>query len=236
MKIVKREKEQLLRDEHKQRLQAAKARRRSKPVLDRNEPFIEEKPTLLIVCEGKNTEPSYFRQFRLSSAKIIPLGIGSNTISLVNETADLSQEYKYDQIWCVFDKDDFSADDFNSAILIAEAQGFNVAYSNQAFEYWLILHLEDHQGGGMHRRQYNDKINENLKAHGLKYDGNGTKEITGDLFEFLESVDPNYQKSRQNLAIERAKRIYESLNHNSPANEESSTTVFKLVEEIMKYR
>jgi hypothetical protein len=232
----KREKEQLLREEHKQRLLEAKARRKGEPILDRKKPFIEEKPTLLIVCEGQNTEPSYFRQFRLTSAKIIPLGIGSNTISLVNKTADLSKEYKYDQIWCVFDKDDFSSHDFNNAISTAEAQGIKVAYSNQAFEYWLILHLENHQGGGMHRRQYNDKINESLKEYGLTYDGNGTKIITEDLFEFLESIDPKYQKTRQELAIERAKRIFEPLDKTSPANEESSTTVFKLVEEIVKYR
>jgi hypothetical protein len=37
------------------------------------------------------------------------------------------------------------------------------------------------------------------------------------------------------LAIERAERIYERLDLFSPANEESSTTVFRLVRELIKY-
>ena len=48
----------------------------------------------------------------------------------------------------MFDKDDFSANDFNNAITIAESNNLGVAYSNQAFEYWIILHFDDHQGGG----------------------------------------------------------------------------------------
>lgn len=52
----------------KKHLENLKKSRRNEPVLDRNEPSKLEKPTLLIVCEGKNTEPSYFRQFKLSTA------------------------------------------------------------------------------------------------------------------------------------------------------------------------
>ncbi|MGN6417310.1 MAG: RloB domain-containing protein [Pseudobacter sp.] len=32
-----------------------------------------------------------------------------------------------------------------------------IAYSNQAFEYWLILHFEDHQGGKIDRNDYHKK-------------------------------------------------------------------------------
>ncbi len=137
-----------------------KAKRRQEPQLERNEPNKIEKPTILIVCEGENTEPSYFRQFRLSSATIKAVGEGYNTISLVQRAVALAQEKKYDQVWCVFDKDDFSANDFNNAIVLAENNNFGVAYSNQAFEYWIILHLDDHQGGGMRRDECNDKLND----------------------------------------------------------------------------
>lgn len=85
---------------------------------------------------------------------------------------------------------DFNNTDFNNAIQIAEANNFGVAYSNQAFEYWIILHFNDHQGGGLDRRD---------------------------------------------LAIERAKRNYDFFGHSNCASEESSTTVFKLVEELLKY-
>ena len=141
----------------------------------------------------------------------------------------------YDQVWCVFDKDDFNDIDFNNAIEIANANNFGVAYSNQAFEYWLILHFDDHQGGGMHRSDYDDKINALLKLFNLSYDGKNSKIISEEFFELLDGVDEKITKERKQLAIERARRNSTHFHHNNPAKAESSTTVFRLVEEIMKY-
>jgi hypothetical protein len=219
----------------KRHLENLKKSRRDEPILDRNEPSKLEKPTILIVCEGKNTEPSYFRQFKLTTATIKPIGEGYNTVSLVNRAIQLSEEKVYEQVWCVFDKDDFSNTDFNNAIQIAEANNFGVAYSNQAFEYWLILHFNDHQGGGMNRSDYNDKINELLKDFGTTYDGKTSKIITDEIFDILEGIDTKTNKTRRDLAIERAKRNDTLFDHTNCAEEESSTTVFKLVEELVKY-
>jgi len=212
-----------------------KSKRREEASLERHEPIKVEKPTILIVCEGKNTEPSYFRKFKLSTATIKAIGEGYNTISLVNRASQLSNENKYDQVWCVFDKDDFSLEDFNNAIDIAEAQNFKVAYSNQAFEYWMILHLEDHQGGGMHRDDYDKKLNYLLKPFGIKYDGQGSKIITEEIFDILEGIDENTNKERVEIAIKRAKRNLKNHEDVSPALAESSTTVFKLVNELRKH-
>lgn len=220
------------REQHRNQL---KSKRRNEPVFERNEPVLQEKPTILIVCEGENTEPSYFRQFRLSTATIKPIGEGYNTISLVNRAAELAKEKDYEQIWCVFDKDDFDNNDFNNAIVTAEAQNFGVAYSNQAFEYWIILHFDDHQGGGMHRKDYNKKINNLLKPFKLVYDGEGSKLITEEIFEVLDGIEEKTNKERKILAIQRAKRNYEQFEHNNPATEESSTTVFRLVETLLKF-
>ncbi len=43
-------------------------------------------------------------------------------------------------------------------------------------------------------------------------------------------------KRSEQIAIKRAKRIYDLYDHSSPALEESSTTVFRLVEEILKFQ
>ena len=220
---------------HFAELAAAKAKRRAKPVLERTAPAKIEKPTILIVCEGKNTEPSYFRQFKLSSATIKAIGNGHNTTSLVNQAIELSRGGVYDQVWCVFDKDQFPAADFNNAINIANAQNFGVAYSNQAFEYWFILHFEDHQGAGMNRNEYGKTINQYINPLGSFYDGVGSKIITDDFFEVLSGIDSTTNKPRVDLAISRAKRNYHLFTHASPATEESSTTVFKLVEEILRF-
>lgn len=221
-----------LRQKHKEQ---QKANRRLQPTFERNVPKLIEKPTILIVCEGENTEPSYFKQFRLSSATIKPIGEGFNTISLVNRAIQISKQESFDQVWCVFDKDDFKDNDFNAAIVMAESKNFGIAYSNQAFEYWLILHFDDHQGSGMHRDDYDSKINKLLKQYNLTYDGTKSKIITESIFELLDGIDERTNKERKVLAIERAKRNYEKLDHSNPAKEESSTTVFKLVEELLKY-
>ncbi|MCG8321736.1 MAG: RloB family protein [Cytophagales bacterium] len=212
-----------------------KAKRRRAPSLERNRPVKIEKPTILIVCEGENTEPSYFRQFKLSSATVKPIGEGYNTTSLVRRANQLSEEKKYDQVWCVFDKDDFDPVDFNNAITTAETSGFNVAYSNQAFEYWIILHFEDHQGGGLHRDAYYDKITDYLKPFAIKYNKKACKTISEDVFDLLTGIDDKTGKDRTQLVIERAKRNYDLFDHSGPATEESSTTVFRIVEELLKY-
>lgn len=87
----------------------------------------------------------------------------------------------------------------------------------------------------MHRDDYHKKINGLLKPFKVKYDGNKSKIITEEIFELLEGVDANTKKERRILAIERAMRNYNRLDHSNPALEESSTTVFKLVEELLKY-
>jgi hypothetical protein len=233
MKMKDKKAEQI--EAKKRHREQLKSKRRNEPVIERSEPVLQEKPTILIVCEGENTEPSYFSQFRLSSATIKPIGEGYNTISLVNRASELAKEKDYEQVWCVFDKDDFNNNDFNNAIVTAEAQNFGVAYSNQAFEYWIILHFDDHQGGGMHRKEYNKKINNLLKPFKLVYDGEGCKIITEEIFEVLDGIDEKTNRARKILAIQRAKRNYEQFEHANPATEESTTTVFKLVEVLLNY-
>ena len=118
--------------------------------------------SFLIICEGANTEPEYFRAFRLASASIKVMGKGMGTTPLVQEAISIRQYEEhlgkiYDQYWVVFDKDDYSEDDFNGAIRLAFKGGFQVAYSNQAFEYWLLLHFNLYQGT-IPRAKYADML------------------------------------------------------------------------------
>lgn len=221
--------------EHKASLLMAK-KRSAAPSFVLEAPTRIERKTILVVCEGANTEPSYFHQFRLTSGTIIALGAGCETIRVVERAIEEQKKGNYDQTWIVFDKDDNAAQDFNAAIEMANQLNFGIAYSNQAFEYWLILHFEDHQGGGMHRDQYHDKLNEYLIKFGLFYDGKGRKKVTKEIFDLLLAQDSKHKISRTDLAIRRARRIFDLYDHQSPAQEESSTTVFLLVEEILKYK
>lgn len=218
---------------------------RKTPNIGRKSPKKEVKKTFLIVCEGENTEPSYFRQFKMPTINIVPIGTGCNTVSLIQEAEKLQKEnikkskkgedVKYDEIWCVFDKDDFPDDNFNRAITFAQNKGFKVAYSNQSFEYWFILHFEDHQGGGMNRKDYDTKINSYIKPFKVTYDGNGNKNVKEDFFNLLNGVDDRGTK-RVDLAIKRARRNHQMhiQNSDTPAQSESCTTVYELVESILR--
>lgn len=189
--------------------------------------FVREvKQTFLIVCEGMNTEPDYFNAFRLTSANIRAVGQGINTVGLVQKALRIREEERrkgrdYNQCWVVFDKDDFPDNDFNRAITLAQTSGLRVAYSNQAFEYWFLLHYNLFQGP-MHRNMYAEKLSGLL---GVKY----SKEagFAGLLFKLLAD--------RQGLAIRNAKAIMRQMENVSPAQAESSTTVHILVEELNKY-
>ena len=53
---------------------------------------------ILIVCEGKRTEPNYFRAFRLQSdVKTVVIGKGYNTVSLVDEAIRLREKDQKEQ-------------------------------------------------------------------------------------------------------------------------------------------
>lgn len=184
------------------------------------------KQSFLIICEGVNTEPDYFNAFRLTSASVKAVGKGLNTIRLVHEAFIIRDEERrkghlFDQYWMVFDKDDFPSQDFNEAIRLAEANGFRVAYSNQAFEYWFLLHFNMYRGY-IHRNDYAQMLSQLMKIKYCKKD-NFTTKIYGMLLPY------------QQEAIARAKKIYADFGNTSPSQAVSSTTVFKLVEELNKF-
>lgn len=216
----------------------------------------DPKKIVLIVCEWENTEPSYFKCFRnkygLRNLKIIPKGIGCVTRSLIKEARKLlleiqKQEWVRDggiEVWCVFDADPKSDNpkqiaDFNTAIYCDTPKaGFQVAYSNQAFEYWLLLHFFDNHGAEFHRDEYKKKLNYYLRSFWLCYDGD-SKKVTKEIFEVLTWYDSESTESRQEQAIKRAKKIQErwvkeNPRRDTPGAEESSTTMHLLVERLLQ--
>lgn len=236
----KNQQQTLKREEHKKRLREAKARRRGEISLERAEPTRNERSNILIVCEGKNTEPSYFSQFKLSNAEVYPVGEGKNTITLVESVGKIinNLDKSFDQVWCVFDKDDFPNQNYDNAIAKAKSLNYNVAYSNQAFEYWFILHFETHNGGAMHRDDYCKRINDHLQGYNLKYDGD-SKFVSSGFFEVMLSLTgriiDDKPETLQDLAINRAKNIESHHTGETPANSESITLVHNLVESLRSY-
>ena len=191
----------------------------SRPIGRRGKP----KDTFLIICEGEKTEPNYFKSFRVKSAQIKVWGEGANTLSLVKRTKEIVEDYikegvTYDQVWCVFDRDSFSKANFNDAFSFAQRNKIRVAYSNEAFELWYLLHY-DYLNTGVSRKQYIKKLTDRL---GFKY-----KKNSKSIYQYLLEKQPT--------AIKNAKKLLESYLVKKPVENNPSTNVHLLVEELNKY-
>lgn len=176
----------------------------------------------LIVCEGTETEPNYFNAFKElintqkpKSVSIEIQGEGKNTVSLVERTIELKNRAlpDYTQVWCVFDKDDFAQ--FDQAINLAEQHGICVAYSNESFELWYLLHFI-YCDSALSRTQYIEKLEHILN---IEYDKAST-----EMYEILE------QQGDQVQAIKWAEKLVEQNQMENP-----STTVYKLVNELNRF-
>lgn len=169
-------------------------------------------PTFLIVCEGAKTEPQYFKGFRLPSVRVE--GAGKNTRSLVEEAIRLQQDSdRYDHYWVVFDRDSFPAQTFNAALQMASRAGFEVAYSNEAFELWYLLHFS-YSDTGLARGLYAEKL---TKCLGRPYKKNDTA-----IYETLLPL--------QGQAIKHAQKLLASYPSHNPEKDNPSTRVHELVE------
>jgi len=112
---------------------------------------------LVIVCEGANTEPAYFKdcathygagtvRLKLITAAGVPLTLVKGAIQERQNLINQRKRYKdsFDscfRVWAVFDRDDHP--NVAEALALAECFGIDVAFSNPCFELWPVLHLVD---------------------------------------------------------------------------------------------
>lgn len=160
----------------------------------------------------------YFRAFR-KGARIEEIrveGTAANTISLVREAKKLKTKYpEYDEIWCVFDRDSFTPEQFNTAVQMVQQNKMEVAYSNKAFELWYLLHFE-YCESGLDRKSYAGRLEKYLEKPYKKNDP--------AMYEILFA--------HQTKAIKHAKKLTQMHTSNSPAEHNPKTLVYLLVESL----
>jgi len=189
--------------------------------MQRKGPHIEPKPLVLIVCEGKETEPNYFhsirKDYKLNKKRIEIVGgdkCGTDPKSVVEYAKKRKMELRkdkleYESIWCVYDRDEHQR--FNDANVQARDLKFKVTFSNPCFELWYLLHFQD-QDAPIER----DEVIKSLKPRIPDYDK------TTDYYEKL--------KKCQNEAIIRAEKLREKhRRENSEETKNPSTSVDLLV-------
>lgn len=242
----KRAAQQADQERHKAALQAAKARRQETD-LARPAPARTERLTILIVCQGERTEVDYFNHFELATATVKTTAKAYDPEKLVDYARTLREQAKadgrpYEQVWCVFDQDDSSAQQVHAALSRASAINVRVAFSNQAFEYWLLLHFLEHNGAGLDRKVCTSRLIELIAEANpaIDYDGFGSKRISRAFFDLLEAAVPvgrRGQQPRRKVAIGRARKIAAAWKAEGtpPAHQESTTWMYQLVLELQKH-
>jgi len=186
--------------------------------------------SIFIISQGQVTEPEYFKYFQRNK-RIVSLDIKvnheneSDALKFVKKSILRYNDYfsNYDECWLIFDKDETPDNSFNEAIKFAEKKKWHVAYSNQAFEFWFILHFELYKGQ-LHRSNYKNRLTSHIGFQYLKNDKNSLQKLC----ELLES--------KLDDAIKNAETVFHSfIDQNNPAQNESSTTVHFLVKEIKNF-
>lgn len=210
---------------------------------DRRTDTRQTRPRLLIVCEGTETEPNYFKALlafhKIVSVEVRIMGTGRNTLSLVEFAANQQGRGadRYAEIWCVFDCDSFPAENFDNTIAKCAGAGgkphsfLRSAWSNESFELWYLLHLQDLKtspvrgGHGRAREYYNDRLDDLLKQLGVpEYSKNAP-----DMYELLGN-------GRRDLAAKRADALLQSCDAATPFHENKpATTVHILVNRLLQY-
>ena len=101
--------------------------------------------TVLIYCEGE-TERIYFEQMKLlKRSKMVSVKIKNvkrSAIKLAQHAYRDSSYQPFDEVWIVFDKDDLTEKQLEEVNVFCEEKDIKIAYTNEAFELWLLLHFE----------------------------------------------------------------------------------------------
>jgi hypothetical protein len=188
-------------------------------------------PSFFIVCEGVNTEPSYFKSFPVGNARVKSFGLGLTKTQLVNSVVEMIRKdasLKEQEVWVVFDMDRSpdqqvaQAEDFNQAIAMAKKNGLHVAYSNDAFELWFLLHYQPQDAKWL-RGQYYQRLSEIWDCHYEK-EGKTSFYCRGTYQRLQED-----ERADQQAALQRAELIHQQQIEFSFSEQNPCTTVFQLV-------
>lgn len=195
----------------------------------RKQPNLVVRDQIYIVCGG-DTEQIYFKNFckkyhdKFSGRKVKIIKYPHDPLKIVNYCVQLKAQKKdLLKVWAVFDKDDFQ--NFEQAIQTARENKVRCAFSNQAFEVWVIHHFCDLKAP-LHRNQYAEKIKKLTQKDYVK-SGKNLNQLFEKMLEYprIEEAVKNAQKSFL---------YHEGTEHAGQYSDyESCTTVYQLVKDLI---
>lgn len=175
---------------------------------------------ILIVCEGE-TEKFYLEKFS-RHIKIINVK-GGSALTLVQRAVEEKNDPSkfYNKVWCVVDRDRGSNNPPENLIIaleLAQENKIQLAYSNQCFELWFLLHYEIPLIK-LTKAQYIRKLS---KFIGEKY-----KKPAEEMHGLLKKLKPQ--------ALRNAGQLYDRYSGEDWLENDPYTRVHLLVEEIEEY-
>ena len=209
-------------------------------------------PDIIIACEDSISSPIYFKMLvsALIREKIItqdsfviakhnhtnPMGVLDD---LRNHKDDNGKTYKdFDHKWIVIDRDcervnggGHMAEDYNNALKTAKNRRndlhIDVAYANDAFELWYLLHFE-YRNTAILRDEIIEVLIEKLK----QLDPHKFSRLNRDNIKQANYAKLIYEAllPMQEKAISNAERLLLSYGEeHNPEQDNPSTTIYKLV-------
>lgn len=187
----------------------------------------QQKQRFLLCCEGVGTEPGYFRSLaeflRNPLIELIEVEIAEHEATdpkqIVEQAkrlrADADRSAKrmhddnlrYDQVWCVFDRDEHAH--FDEAINQALDNKLDLAVSNPCFELWILIHFQD-QTSSLTRQDAASKVRHFIPGYEKSI---SLAELTG----------------RASEAVRRARKMESNATERGKATDNPSTGVWQLV-------
>lgn len=183
---------------------------------------------LVVVTEGKLTEPRYLRKFAElhpnPSLRMEPIGDGGDPRAVVEKAIQEVQKARTerlgsrDVIWAMFDRDDHPR--FHEAMNMARGNDIPVALSNPCFELWAIYHYQDCDAP-LEPERCQDMLGELCSS----YDRKRRK-----IFDDREAIGEKYRN-----AVERAESSLNNRTSEGDSGGNPSTTVHRLTEQFCQF-
>ncbi len=202
----------------------------------RPKPSLEPKKRLLIVGDGKKTEPNYFRALKQEECVserfviVVKPGTGGCALDTMKRAVEEMESAKdspvgpYDEVWCALDVEGSEhRESLDAARKQAGAKKIKVVLSNPCFECWFLAHFDKTS------RMFADggELARELDKHWQKKFNRKYDKTDANLYVSL--------KDHTQTAIHNACQVREQefKNSSDTADCNSSTEVYRLVAHLL---
>lgn len=229
----------------------------------------DSKPNFIIFCEDEVSEFHYFKYFETPKIQVNTIkkqkSKMDNVFNAINYCEKnglmeylnglLCLQCEETQVWCVYDRDieenqseiNKSNTSFDESIETAKNKGFKVAWSNDAFELWILLHFEEidfENTQFKNRKKYYERLSEIFRT--LQNPNNDLiKALNHNSFSYKKDLksENNFRNivrpeivGKTKIAIERAKKLEEHFRSPNIPNHDKApcTLVHHLIEELIR--